>query len=55
MFRVYRPLRYRFRPGLRPEVDQRALPPEALLRGSWDLVSRVISKVSIVISTYNLS
>ena len=24
-----------------------------LLRGSWDLVSRVISKATIVISTYN--
>ena len=26
-----------------------------LLRGSWDLVSRVMSKVTVVISTYNLN
>ena len=28
---------------------------KSILRGSWDLVSRVISKVTIVISTWNLN
>ena len=28
---------------------------QELLRGSWDLVSRVISRATIVMSTYNLN
>ena len=36
-----------------PSKSPKAQPTETLLRGSWGFVCRVISKVTIVISTYN--
>ena len=33
--------------------DGLRLAKPSLLRGSWDLVTRVISKVTILIATYN--